>query len=592
MRRIPQVARPLGWQNPLKEHSPRPYLDGPVFPVQRGTKTAHTAMDVLRRFYTPQRVNGDADARRFRQFIAQPAKHVFIVWGDIGVGKSWFVRYQLADMAERHPQSVYYGVIDMLRASPHDAKEKLIQQMIVTIEQYFVDNFGSLEKGLRPLAEFRARMRYGESADVAALRQEVTRLTNEMLESTGTSRAEYLMDALENADGPALFIAVDNLDRALGDEQHALTDLVARMFRNARIHLIFPLRSSSGILLDESKILGFFEKEEMRLSGVDFAAMLRPRFAMDEKGTDLSNVRLPPSAGSNANTYPELLEQFLEADGGAFVRDLAGNNSRKTLDFVSRILYSNQLDAVENIRVPESCIAALLMHDDGSFYPELSYILNLFDNGEPRGVGNSLIRFRTLELIHDAGPISAKERRFQDFFARLGYSIDRVTNVIATFVGAGLVKTEVVLTADAIRQRGLNDLGWIAAIDQGVSQYFDGLLSSPWYFICVKRGIHVDEEFIARDDRGAEYLPDGNLVDFLKREEDDERKRIRYYEARFGARLGNTIKLRQAFAIANAALNNRSRRSSYPKLRAHATLGDLTSLEFGDAVARDVERQP
>jgi hypothetical protein len=138
----------------------------------------------------------------------------------------------------------------------------------------------------------------------------------------------------------------------------------------------------------------------------------------------------------------------------------------------------------------------------------------------------------------------------------------------------------------------LNDVGRIASIEQGVSQYFDKLLSSPWYFVCVKRGIHVDEDFIACDDRGAEYLPDGNLVEFLKREEADERKRIRHFEARFGSKLGHPIKLRQAFAIANAALNNRSRRPTHPKPLGHATLGDLTSLEFGDGAARDAERQP
>lgn len=591
MRRIPQVPRPLSWQNPLKDHSPRPYLDGPIFPMQRGTQMAHHAMEVLRRFYTPKRINGEADARRFRQFVTDPARHVFIVWGDIGVGKSWFVRHQLADLAERDPKSVYYGVIDMLRASPDDAREKLIQQMIATIEQYFVDNCGSLEKGLRPLAEFRAHTRYGADCDTEKVRAEITRLTKEMVESTGSTRSDYLLEALENADGPRLFIAVDNLDRALGDEQHALTDLVARMFRNAKIHLIFPLRSSSGILLDESKILGFFEKDEMRLSGVDFNALLQPRFSMDERGTDLSKVKLPKGISAAAATYPELLDKFLEAEGGDFVRDLAGSNSRKALDFVSRILYSNQLDAVDNIRSPESCIAALLMHDDGSFYQELSYILNLFDNGEPRAPGNSLIRFRALELVREAGPISAKERRFQDFFSRLGYAIDRVTNVVATFVGAGLVKTEVVLTADAIRQRGLNEVGWIAAVEQGVAQYFDKLLSSPWYFICVKRGTHVDEDLIARDEAGDEYLPDSGLVEFLKREEDEERKRIRYFEARFGAKLGNPpIKMRQPWAMASAALNSRSRRPVHQRPHGHATIGDV-SVQFVDGVGTGAERK-
>ena len=307
------------------------------------------------------------------------------------------------------------------------------------------------------------------------------------------------------------------LIEALGDDQHALTDLAARMLRNARLYLIFPLRSSSRILLDESKILGFFEKDEMQLSAVSFPPMLRPRFATAQTGEDLSQVKLPCDK-SGTLTFPKLLEDFLASESGNFVLDLAGKNARRVLDFVHRVLYSNQLDDLRNISQPETCIAALLMLDEGSFHPELSYLVNLFDNNEPNGVGNSLIRFRVLEFLHRGGRVLPTERRFSDYFDRLGYAMNRVEEVVATFVGAGLVKTDSGMTADDIRKRGLRSVGAIRPANS--AQYFDVLLRSPWYFICAKRGIHIDELLISRNESGDEFVADGTFIDILQSEED------------------------------------------------------------------------
>ena len=90
-------------------------------------------MKLLERYYTPERLNWEVDARALENFVMNPSKHVFIIWGDIGIGKSWFVRYHLEMLVRRRPGSVSYGVVDMLRASPADAQEKLQQQIIKII---------------------------------------------------------------------------------------------------------------------------------------------------------------------------------------------------------------------------------------------------------------------------------------------------------------------------------------------------------------------------------------------------------------------------------------------------------------------------
>ena len=574
MKRRIRSNRPVSWQNPLKDFSPRPYLDDPVFPTERWGPVAADAMKVLERYYTPERLNTEVDARALENFVKNPGKHVFVIWGDIGIGKTWFVRYHLEMLVRKKPGSLFYGIVDMLRASPTDAQEKLQQQIIKILEDYLFDVFGNLENGLRPYCELSAIRRFGrDHKESAEFQLEIKRAVNEVLAERDARRAEHLLAAIEAADGPPLFVAIDNLDRAIGDHQHALTDLAARMLRNARLYLIFPLRSTSRILLDESKILGFFGKDEMHLSAVNFKAMLRPRFEFAMDGQSLSPVKLPFDK-SGLLTFPKLLEDFLASESGDFVLDLAGKNARRLLDFVHRILTSNQLDDVRYITQPEACIAALLMLDEGSFYPELSYLVNLFDNNEPNKVGNELIRFRVLEFLHKGGKVQPTERRFTDHFARLGYSMDRVQEVVATFVGAGLLKTDSGMTADDIRFRGLKSAG---AVRPGNSaQYFDVLLHSPWYFICAKRGIHIDELLISHSESGDEFVSDGTFVEILRAEELGERKRIVTWEQRNGRILGKAMDMAQPWAMARDALSSRDRTLRIKEMAAALGVEDPT----------------
>jgi hypothetical protein len=517
-------------------------------------------METLLRFYTAERVSGEVDARALRQFLGNPGKHVFVIWGDIGIGKSWFVRNQLHSAALEQPNAVRYGVIDMLRASKTDAKEKLEQQINAALEHYLSECFGSWEDGIRPYAEHRAKMRFGGRANDTEISFEVKGTINEILSLRGSARADALLDVVESAGGPPLFLAIDNLDRALDEEQHDLTDLVARMLRNAAINLIFPLRSSSGILLDESKILGFFEKQEMHLSAVDFQALLRPRFSMSETGSDLRNVRLPTGQkdSQDSSTFPELLQSFVNSEAGTFVFDLAGTNSRQLLDFMHSIIFSNQLDSVKNVTQPESCVAALLMHDSGSFSPELSYLVNLFDDDNPDSAGNALIRFRVLEFFRHAITVQSQDRWLTDYFLRLGYSPERVRHVIALFVGARLLKTDPPLTAEAIRNNRPAFVGSITRIEANLNQYFDKLLRSPWYFICAKRSIHIGEHLISKDPDGNDVVSDSNFIRFLKEEEDRERERIADWTRQRG-RLGTVRTLAQPWAMARDTLNSRDR---------------------------------
>jgi len=558
--RKPDITRKLTWRNPLSDFTPRPYLESPVFPNARGSEEDRRAGEILRRFYTAERAHGEDDAPKLRNFIRNPENHVFVIWGDIGIGKSWFVRYQLASLMRESKGAIYYGVIDMLRASTQDARQQLEHQIIEVLEDYFKNTLGGLNKGLKPYADFKASKTYGDR-ESDEFQAESTRILHESLALKNSERANCLLDAIEVADGPPLYIAMDNLDHAVGEDQHLLTDLVARRLRNAKIYMIFSLRASSRILLDDAKILGFFEKSEMHLSAVNFSSMLRPRFMLAKNGEDLRHIRLPLGnrEGDDSVSFPELLEMFLGSEAGEFVLDLAGTNSRKLLNFVSRLLYSNQLGGVRNIAEPESCIATLLMLDQARFDPELSYILNLFDNNEPNVPGNALIRFRVLEFLNQSGEISLQERRVSDYFKSLGYLPEtRVKEVIATFVGAGLAQTNPPRTADNIRESPFNQIGKISLVKSNAAQYSEKLLKSPWYFICVKSDTCVPESVIRTDEDGLEFVTDTDFVDFLKYEEDEERKRTEAWTRRYG-RLVKVVTPGQPWAMARAAFDRKRR---------------------------------
>ena len=561
MGRIVRVQRPVSWRNPLKEFSPGPYLDGPIFPIQRGSPIDVQALETLRRFYTEQRISGEVDARAFRQFLRNPGKHVFVIWGDIGIGKSWFVRHELHTAAAATPNLLRYEVIDMLHASRTDARETLEQQTIAALQHYLSGAFGSWERGIRPYAEYQAKTRYGSEGSAQEISIESKRIINEILGLRDSARAKALLEVIEHVEGPRLFIAVDNLDKALDEDQDSLTDLVARMLYNARIHLIFPLRSSSGSLLDESKILGFFGKQEMHLSAVEFKALLRPRFRHSEFGKELSEFPFTINTKDSLETltFPKLLDTFLLSEASKFVMDLAGTNSRQMLDFMHRIVYSNQIDDVLNIASPEACVAALLMHDSGSFSPELSYLINLFDDNRPEAPGNALIRFRVLEFFRRSVRVGPQEKRFTNYFGMLGYSSQRVKSVIALFVGARILKTEPVMTRQRIDDSSLDEIAAVTRIESNVNQYFDKLLHSPWYFICVKRSIHIEDYLISHSDDGNEFISDDNFEKFLKGEEDRERKRIEEWTRVNGPKDQREAHLAQVWCIARDALGSRSR---------------------------------
>jgi hypothetical protein len=161
--------------------------------------------------------------------------------------------------------------------------------------------------------------------------------------------------------------------------------------------------------------------------------------------------------------------------------------------------------------------------------------------------------------LTQSGDVSMTEARFTNYFNRLGYTQARVTEVVATFVGAGIAHANPHRTADSIRQKPLFEVGTISLVKKNANQYFEKLLKSPWYFICVKGDVYVPDHLIQTDADGLEYVTDNDFVDFLKEEEDLERRRISDFTKRNG---NNRLfpQLMQPWTMAKEALNKRHNR--------------------------------
>ncbi len=552
-KRRPVYTRPISVTNPFQDIRYKPYLSSPVFPIEPLTESAKKALSILRGYYSKKRFGGVADIRKIESFILNPQRNVFVIWGEIGVGKTWFTRYHLFDMYLRFPKRFEYGVIDMLRASKINAPKVLERCMVPVLESYFVNTFGNLVDGLKPLAKYKAGQIFEKGTD--EYYSEVNDRILKARKSHGEKYLEILLNSLEECGGPRLIIAVDNLDRALSTDQKELTDIVARMLHYQNIYIIFPLRSSSRILLDDYQILGFFEKDDMKLSALDLGYMLKPRFKRDVNGHDLTKSVLP--GADQPITYPFLLDKFLSSEAGEFIIQLCNDNARKTMDFMSKILYSHRIKRIMDITNPELCIAALLMFDTSQFDPKTSQLINLFDDDEPMEEGNTLIRFRVIEFFRYVESIVSTEGRYWDYFERLGYDLNRVQEVIAIFVGVGLLTNSSGRSPDQIRSTGIGNVGTIKIVKQNVDQYFENLLSSPWYFICAKRGVHVYPHLIRKDSDGSEHITDRDFVNFLKTEEDRERGKIAEWEAIHGPDKTIQKSLLQPHILARNALRKK-----------------------------------
>ncbi len=453
-----------------------------------------------------------------------------MIWGDVGVGKTWFLRYELEFGGAATGRA---GVIDALQGLLEP--ETIYARLCPIMEGYFSELGTSAASALAELRKVQLNRKMGtsETPGQEALADDTVLSRWKHLEY-GSELASLYLGAMDLVGTAPLFVVLDNLDKASEDEQESVLRMAARLLRNRLIKLIVPLRYTSRLLGDRFAGLHEFAFRSLELEPLDIREMLRVRFSVSRDGADLSRVKMPDPASGSTHTFPELFDLLYanEDSSGQMINRLAGPNARFALHLVSVLLFSRQLRALRHIGDPEFAFAAWMLSDTGDVSTTSPLLLNLFDSEEdPPQEGYSLIRYRVLEYLAREGAIDASHAHEKRYFARLGYETSRVRQVLIDFLGGGLVRSSMGFAPDAMRRHeDLDNEGSFSLTPTGAS-YWNNLLDLMWYYVVAKRATRVPLPLIKRDAQSeTEYLTHSDFVRWLREEEENERRRARYWD--------------------------------------------------------------
>ena len=420
------------------------------------------------------------------------------------------------------------------------------------LEEYFSRFHGSVEEALKKYQKRRHDRVRGRVPKGEGWLAGVKKRVNKWLElDFGPEYGEILLRALEDLNGPMLFVAIDNIDRLSQWDQEHMVDVVSRILRNARIRLIVPLRTTTPLLLDRLRGLHEIRHDVMKLSRIGLEAMVRKRFQMTREGLSLETNRI--ADGARSFTFPELFERFSAGDAGVLVWRLSGGNCRIALAMMKRLLMSNHLLKLRNIGNIEFAIHALML-DSAARPDRASPVLNLFDNEEKGAPGNTLIRLRVLEYFAHKTVVDPGEEEFRIYFERLGYGMDRIKTVLRRMLMTGVVFSHSGLDEKAFEKESLSDVREIEITETGRA-YLDLLVDKLWYFVAAKRGLaeRMPSSRVKIDaEKGYKYITDTDFKGFLREEVQKEVKRARDWDRHINKEVP-AITRRSPYQLASAA---------------------------------------
>ncbi|MCI5221940.1 MAG: hypothetical protein D3924_04540 [Candidatus Electrothrix sp. AR4] len=529
-------AEDVTWDNPIKECSYLLYLSDEIFPHDPRLKAYKESLDILTSFYSKDRIDHGANLKKLRSFLRAPNEQLLVIEGPVGVGKSWFVRYNL------HFQDLYpvdAGVIDLLRAAPDDAEGHIYKQVCPIIEAYLTNHFSSPASALKKFAEEKYRLRYGVQ-DASEQQPRVHAGAAKWVESwlsleEGKGYADILLQAIESLGGPFLFLVIDNVDRVSDTDQERLVAIVQRVLRNVRVRLIVPLRDTTPLLIDRFRGLNEVRHESMTLSQINIESMFRPRFHSTRDGNDLNEHKIADIEHQEYYTFPEIYKLIFKSETGSLIRTLSGGNCRVALHMTRHLLESNQLKAIRNISNPQFAIAALMLLDTSKSDPG-SYIINLFDNKERGEEGNALIRYRVLELFAKKEKINLNDQRTKNYFVRLGYPPQRIRLVVSRLMMASLLHSSRGYTPEELLRAEDDNLGSVIITKTGEA-YQTQLLDKMWYYVAAKIDLapNMPSKRQSYDQqKNYYYITKTNFVAYLKDEEKLERSRAKRWDSEHG----------------------------------------------------------
>jgi hypothetical protein len=577
-RRIEFSALPT-WSNPLKSVEHKPFLGDIAFPVH--TLDCHGAMpshpySVLRRFYVNQRADGPIDVSGLKHFLYKKPSGIYVIKGDVGAGKTWFLRYLLRfAVPEEFEIRVKSGVIDMWHQKLPTPLENAHWQLDGILTE-IVDKPIGLRTALEEEAHRFARTAVGGSPDTRPYKEQFDAYFRQVQDPSQRVERNLLRLAYLERERIPIVIGVDNIDRYSDEEQSRLFGMMVKLLRYSNIRLIVPVRPSSYFATRRCFDAGEFGYDDMEMQKLDYAAMLRARFAASIDGVSLqeqsvvlhrsdfdarrddvdSESQAKSRTGDSEQVitnFPQILEIFLRGYGFTLLDQLADTDVRQALKLVKRVFFSDNLLAISNLEIGYHFVSSAMLRRSRDFLPDESYILNLFDDDHPDRPGNSLVRFRVLEYFINGNRRIGDDSFFSKYFARYGYDRNWVCSVLRLFVESGLLRS-----ADG-REGTLEGVDELVSTRQG-RLYFFTLVKNKWYLYCIKRGMAIDEVYITRKyvrpHVRREEVEDDQLMQFFIQEEELEDSRIKQWaddtgedETKFGKGIAISDVVRETLGL-------------------------------------------
>jgi hypothetical protein len=145
----------VNWSNPIISDKDQPFFDDLVFTGIQDTPKAEKVHRIFELFYSEERENGSIDIDKFNSFLDHPYTNLFVIWGDIGIGKTFFVRQQIFQL--NSSSKIHHGIIDLLRGSFSDIKLSIYRQLCPIIERNLSKRYGSVKAAALPLGRDEAK---------------------------------------------------------------------------------------------------------------------------------------------------------------------------------------------------------------------------------------------------------------------------------------------------------------------------------------------------------------------------------------------------------------------------------------------------
>lgn len=525
------------WSNPLRmlDLTRRPCIGGFPYPVPGDPEfkaNPHTLGNLTEKanaIYSTARVNRVEDDKAIDDFLGKREEKMLVLFGDGGIGKSWFVRHYLRKNPPPDMDVAFIDVINYPRNSPEHFQARLDDELSQILAGYVDARPGGLRNALRFHFENLAKGIFPElQYDDAPVRKWVQDRLTEYSSIAQIHRLNELRLKSYAHNQRDLLIVIDNLDAFNQTEQDTLIeDIVKPAISGLRIFMIVSLRRTSMYFNKKLGAALTRIPREHELSQLDMREMIRKRFLMSET---LVRIADNPLDNDSTLTFGKLFDDIYATSAAEqLITELCQGDARHYIRLFRRHIFSNKLNDFRNVGKEYFCISTLMFWGENKFDNETTFILNFFDNGHPSEIGNALIRWRVFEFFEIFGEhgCSRKDDFFCYYFQRLGYNLQRVEEILDVFREAGILEL-------------YETRGQVSGKLTNCGKRYSHLVESLWYCIVIKTGMNMYEDLILKGvdaqkeaekmgvsiPRGKEWVSDENFLAFIQAEEEAEQAQV------------------------------------------------------------------